>query len=116
MARVLPEDLWGLEGHWWLLGAVALVGITKGFRPLTKGAIKGCFALRDGLERVTTQTSASLRELYQEARAEYQSTAAPDGREPLELASENEAPPPPGRGHRGSRQAAEGSETDAVVT
>lgn len=76
-----------LEEAWWLWGVAAAVGVVA-FRPLAKGAIKGYFAARDGVTRWTTATRNGIRNLYQEAAAEYQGTVSP----------------PPARSRRGPRR------------
>jgi len=65
-----------LEGRWWILAGVGLVALAKGARPVAKGAIKGYLAARDGVNRMTANSRAGLRNLYEEAQAEYQNAAA----------------------------------------
>jgi hypothetical protein len=69
------SDMEMLEGRWWILAGVGLVALAKTARPVAKGAIKGYLAARDGLNRMTAQSRAGLRSLYDEAQAEYRSAA-----------------------------------------
>lgn len=76
--ETMIEGLTEGPAAWWLLGAAAVVGIARGGRVLAKGALKGYFATRDRLDRLTTGSRQGMRDLYEEAVAEYQtSTTAP---------------------------------------
>lgn len=80
-----------LEGRWWLLAGVGVVALVKGARPVAKGAIKGYLAARDGLSRVTADSRAGLRHLYEEAEAEYHH-AATAGAAPASISVPRTAP------------------------
>lgn len=61
-----------METRWWLLGAVAAVGLAvRAGRPVTKGAIKGYFWVRDSTRQLTDSINEGMSELYEEALADY---------------------------------------------
>jgi hypothetical protein len=84
----------GLEGRWWLLGLVAVVGAAKGARPAAKGAIKGYLAARDGITRWTAGAREGLNELYQEAVSQYRGIEPPADEQGVTPDQAAEAPQP----------------------
>ena len=89
----------GVEGRWWLLGAVGFVALAKGWRPLTKAGMKGYMAARDTVMRLSEDARTGLEELYQEARADFH-------RENLPATGDAE-PAPARRRRRGTATAAQ---------
>ncbi len=82
----------GLEGRWWLLGVVAVVGAAKGARPVAKGAIKGYLAARDGVTRLTAGIREGLDEIYQEAVRQHRGIEQPTEEEGMTRDQAAEAP------------------------
>lgn len=78
MVELLADGLEAIEGPWWLIGAVAVVGLVRFGRPLAKSGIMGYLATRDCLARFTSGAAEDMRSLYQEAVADYQRTGALD--------------------------------------
>ncbi len=74
---MLEEFLEGITGEvGWGVGAAALaagafVAATVG-KPLAKGAIKGYLALSDQVRQATAGATESMRDLYAEAKQEYE--------------------------------------------
>jgi hypothetical protein len=73
----LTEGLGEMGGGWWLLGALVVVGVAKGFRPLAKSSIKGYMAAREGAERLTAGAREGMANLYEEAVRDYQGMREP---------------------------------------
>ena len=75
MLDVVVDLLTEGEARWWLLGAAAVVGVAKGGRSLAKGAIKGYFAARDGVTRLSQAAGEGLLRLQEGAAPEQAATA-----------------------------------------
>ena len=72
---MLADLLEGFEGFgpWALgIGIAILAGrpVARAMRPIAKGAIKGCLAIKDGAEQVTHQAREGLQDLVAEVRSE----------------------------------------------
>jgi hypothetical protein len=65
--------VWGLGFG---LASLALTGFGRGLRPLAKSVVKGGIVASDWLRNVTAESRESLRDIYEEARAESDGLAA----------------------------------------
>jgi hypothetical protein len=90
------EDLFEGGGGWGvgtvaLLAGAAVLLSTRG-RPLLKGAIVGYFAATERVRELAAEAGEQLQDLYEEARAEFESA-----REGTQDLVESGEPPPPAR-------------------